>query len=224
MLSLSQTLIKLTAPGIPDIYQGSELWDLRLVDPDNRDAGGLRRSTRGCLRDVMSPDRSAFMSRLEDGDPKLRLIATALAVRARHIPRPSAVTPDISASRRSVRARITRSASPRTRPDGQPVTVTIAFRWPLLLRPGWQDTLVQLPDGGWRDALTGSRGRWRRAAPRDAARRGAGRAAGARVTTRRISVWAPVASGVDLARGRPHVPMEESGGGWFACNARPCRR
>ena len=35
-LSLSQTLIKLTAPGIPDIYQGSELWDLRLVDPDNR--------------------------------------------------------------------------------------------------------------------------------------------------------------------------------------------
>ena len=36
MLSLSQTLIKLTAPGIPDVYQGSELWDLRLVDPDNR--------------------------------------------------------------------------------------------------------------------------------------------------------------------------------------------
>ena len=36
MLSLSQTLIKLTVPGIPDIYQGSELWDLRLVDPDNR--------------------------------------------------------------------------------------------------------------------------------------------------------------------------------------------
>jgi (1->4)-alpha-D-glucan 1-alpha-D-glucosylmutase len=34
--SLSQTLIKLTAPGIPDIYRGSELWDLSLVDPDNR--------------------------------------------------------------------------------------------------------------------------------------------------------------------------------------------
>jgi (1->4)-alpha-D-glucan 1-alpha-D-glucosylmutase len=34
--SLSQTLVKLTMPGVPDIYQGSELWDLRLVDPDNR--------------------------------------------------------------------------------------------------------------------------------------------------------------------------------------------
>ncbi len=34
--SLSQTLLKLTSPGVPDIYQGTELWDLSLVDPDNR--------------------------------------------------------------------------------------------------------------------------------------------------------------------------------------------
>src|SRR5262249_26018482 len=34
--ALAQTLLKITAPGIPDIYQGSELWDLSLVDPDNR--------------------------------------------------------------------------------------------------------------------------------------------------------------------------------------------
>src|SRR6185437_14489748 len=34
--SLSQALLKLTAPGVPDIYQGRELWDFRLVDPDNR--------------------------------------------------------------------------------------------------------------------------------------------------------------------------------------------
>lgn len=34
--SLSQSLIKLTAPGIPDIYQGAEMWDLSFVDPDNR--------------------------------------------------------------------------------------------------------------------------------------------------------------------------------------------
>ena len=36
--SLAQTAIKLTAPGVPDIYQGSELWELSLVDPDNRRA------------------------------------------------------------------------------------------------------------------------------------------------------------------------------------------
>src|SRR5690606_36984681 len=34
--SLSQTLLKLTSPGVPDIYQGNELWDFSLVDPDNR--------------------------------------------------------------------------------------------------------------------------------------------------------------------------------------------
>ena len=34
--SLAQTLLKLTSPGIPDLYQGTELWDLSLVDPDNR--------------------------------------------------------------------------------------------------------------------------------------------------------------------------------------------
>jgi (1->4)-alpha-D-glucan 1-alpha-D-glucosylmutase len=34
--SLSQTLLKLTCPGVPDIYQGNELWDFSLVDPDNR--------------------------------------------------------------------------------------------------------------------------------------------------------------------------------------------
>ena len=34
--SLSQTLLKLTAPGVPDIYQGNELWDFSMVDPDNR--------------------------------------------------------------------------------------------------------------------------------------------------------------------------------------------
>jgi (1->4)-alpha-D-glucan 1-alpha-D-glucosylmutase len=34
--SLGQLVIKITAPGIPDIYQGTELWDLSFVDPDNR--------------------------------------------------------------------------------------------------------------------------------------------------------------------------------------------
>src|ERR1700692_4855594 len=44
--SLSQTLLKLTSPGVPDIYQGNEVWDFSLVDPDNRRAVdyGRRRS------------------------------------------------------------------------------------------------------------------------------------------------------------------------------------
>jgi (1->4)-alpha-D-glucan 1-alpha-D-glucosylmutase len=152
-LSLSQTLIKLTAPGIPDIYQGSELWDLRLVDPDNRTPVDYY-VRRMLLRDVMTPDVGSFMSQLADGAPKLRLIATALAVRARH---PEAYINESGYQR--VAATGVRAdhaiCFARTRADEQPVTVTIAFRWPLLLRPGWQETLVHLPEGRWRDALTG---------------------------------------------------------------------
>lgn len=51
--SLSQAVIKLTAPGIPDIYQGCELWDLSLVDPDNR-------------RPVDFADREQRLARLDD--------------------------------------------------------------------------------------------------------------------------------------------------------------
>jgi (1->4)-alpha-D-glucan 1-alpha-D-glucosylmutase len=51
--SLSQVLIKLTAPGVPDIYQGNELWDLSLVDPDNRRAVDYARRQR-CLKELMA--------------------------------------------------------------------------------------------------------------------------------------------------------------------------
>jgi (1->4)-alpha-D-glucan 1-alpha-D-glucosylmutase len=47
--SLSQTLLKLTAPGVPDIYQGNEIWDLSLVDPDNR-----RPVDYECRRQILS--------------------------------------------------------------------------------------------------------------------------------------------------------------------------
>ncbi|GAA4205368.1 hypothetical protein GCM10022289_24660 [Pedobacter jeongneungensis] len=55
--SLSQLLLKFTCPGIPDIYQGTELWDLSLVDPDNR-------------RAVDYQKRVGFIADLEDSTPK----------------------------------------------------------------------------------------------------------------------------------------------------------
>jgi len=65
--ALGQLLLKLTVPGVPDIYQGDELLDLSLVDPDNR-------------RPV---DWDARRAALADPPPKLRLIQRALALRAR---------------------------------------------------------------------------------------------------------------------------------------------
>jgi (1->4)-alpha-D-glucan 1-alpha-D-glucosylmutase len=154
ILSLSQTLIKLTAPGIPDIYQGSELWDLRLVDPDNRTAVDYAMRLR-LLREANGTHRVPFMSRLGDGAPKLRLIARALEVRARHV---DAFGPGSGYQRVAVSGPRAEHAIcfTRMRADAQPVTVTVALRWPISLRAGWQDTVVHLPEGRWRDALTGS--------------------------------------------------------------------
>jgi (1->4)-alpha-D-glucan 1-alpha-D-glucosylmutase len=66
-IALAQTLLKLTCPGVPDIYQGDELESLSLVDPDNR-------------RQV---DWDARRCALADPPPKLRAIRETLAVRAR---------------------------------------------------------------------------------------------------------------------------------------------
>jgi (1->4)-alpha-D-glucan 1-alpha-D-glucosylmutase len=152
--SLSQSLIKLTAPGTPDIYQGSELWDLRLVDPDNRTPVDFA-TRRRLLHDVTRAGGGAFLSGIEDGAPKLRLIAGALAVRARHLDafgRDSGYQQVPASGSRAEHA----ICFARTNADAQPVTVTVAVRWPILLRSGWWDTVVQLPEGRWRDALTGS--------------------------------------------------------------------
>jgi (1->4)-alpha-D-glucan 1-alpha-D-glucosylmutase len=85
--SLSQTLLKLAAPGIPDVYQGSEMWDLRMVDPDNRsaveytcrvetlDAIQSRTPSSGFLRELLQSP--------EDGRCKLFVIEKALSLRKR---------------------------------------------------------------------------------------------------------------------------------------------
>ncbi len=90
--SLAQTLVKITAPGVPDFYQGSELWDLNLVDPDNRRPVDwqLRRHMFEELTRAADavPGRAAFahelVDRKDDGRVKLYLIRQALACRNAH--------------------------------------------------------------------------------------------------------------------------------------------
>jgi (1->4)-alpha-D-glucan 1-alpha-D-glucosylmutase len=88
--SLSQTLLKLTSPGMPDIYQGNDLWDFSLVDPDNRRQVNYsrRRDTFESLRNA-SHDPAALISRLlatpEDGGIKQYVTWKALCLR-RHEP------------------------------------------------------------------------------------------------------------------------------------------
>jgi len=83
--SLSQALLKLTSPGVPDVYQGNELWDFSLVDPDNRRPVdyALRRSL---LEDLQAspPDLAGLLTNWTDGRVKLWLTHAALTFRRDH--------------------------------------------------------------------------------------------------------------------------------------------
>jgi (1->4)-alpha-D-glucan 1-alpha-D-glucosylmutase len=85
--SLSQTLIKITAGGVPDVYQGTELWDLNLVDPDNRRPvdfavrqAFLSEMKERSVKDLPELIRELLTTR-EDGRVKLFLIWKALGIR-----------------------------------------------------------------------------------------------------------------------------------------------
>lgn len=78
---LSQTLLRLTVPGVPDLYQGCEFWDFSLVDPDNRRAVDYEQRER-VLGEAMDFDMAAAC--WETGAVKQTLIHALLACRRRH--------------------------------------------------------------------------------------------------------------------------------------------
>jgi (1->4)-alpha-D-glucan 1-alpha-D-glucosylmutase len=87
---LAQILLKITCPGVPDFYQGSELWDFRLVDPDNRgpvDFGERSRLLESVVRQSDAGLASAardFVEHWHDGRIKLHVIRKTLAYRLKH--------------------------------------------------------------------------------------------------------------------------------------------
>jgi (1->4)-alpha-D-glucan 1-alpha-D-glucosylmutase len=86
--ALAQHLLKLTAPGAPDIYQGTELWDFSLVDPDNRRPVAYQSRTRAlhALRRRRATSRlcAELLETWEDGRIKLYVTRSALAMRREH--------------------------------------------------------------------------------------------------------------------------------------------
>jgi (1->4)-alpha-D-glucan 1-alpha-D-glucosylmutase len=87
--SLSQLLIKMTAPGVPDFYQGTEFWDFSLVDPDNRRPVDFihRRGMLNAIQAGFQNDRESLiddlLASMEDGRVKMFLIWRALSARRR---------------------------------------------------------------------------------------------------------------------------------------------
>ncbi len=137
LVSLAQTVLLLTAPGVPDIYQGTELWSLALVDPDNRVPVDFE--SRAKALQEMSRD---------EGSVKLWAIARLLRERA--------ARPELFAGREHVALNAT----------GGKARHAVAFvRGPLLvvvprlvagLNGDWADTSLDLPPGSWRNLFTGA--------------------------------------------------------------------
>ena len=133
--ALGQKLIALTAPGIPDVYQGTELWEDSLVDPDNRRAVDYR----------------VRREALTGGDhPKMRVVRAALALRRE---RPDTFT---GGDHRPVLADGDAAEHLIAFTRDSDVLVA-ASRWTVrLAENGWGDTSLALPDGTWTDRLTGT--------------------------------------------------------------------
>ncbi|MEL6813740.1 MAG: malto-oligosyltrehalose synthase [Cyanobacteria bacterium J06598_3] len=156
--SLSQLLIKLTAPGIPDFYQGTELWDLSLVDPDNRRAVDYTKRLKA-LQDIQSrwqKQPAALIKTLlknrTDGRVKLFLTLRGLAARNyfRNVFRGGAYLP----------LKVTGEKADHiiafARHKGEHTVITVVPRFLTgLVQPDelplgkkvWGDTAIQLPSG-----------------------------------------------------------------------------
>lgn len=76
---LAQSLLRITVPGVPDLYQGDEFWDLSLVDPDNRQAVDFSVRQR-----ALAAEPQALLERWRDGHLKQALIAQVLNLRKAH--------------------------------------------------------------------------------------------------------------------------------------------
>jgi (1->4)-alpha-D-glucan 1-alpha-D-glucosylmutase len=140
---LAQQLLKLTIPGVPDLYQGSELWYRALVDPDNRtrvDYACRQKQLEGLTR--LTPEQ--VLSRMDDGVPKLWTTQRALRLKARHA--------DLGASSPYVPLDVHGPAADRVVAflRGHGIAVVVPIRaW----APQWGDTRVQLPEGAWTHVL-----------------------------------------------------------------------
>jgi (1->4)-alpha-D-glucan 1-alpha-D-glucosylmutase len=152
--SLAQTLIKLTAPGVPDIYQGCELWDLSLCDPDNRRPVDFALRQR-LLDELDELSCVEVMQRLDAGLPKLWLIRAALRLR-RELP----ACFDANAAYAPLHATGERREHVVAFLRGGQCLTVVPRLWASLPHATtgaqwgeWGDTQLNLPRGNWRNCL-----------------------------------------------------------------------
>jgi (1->4)-alpha-D-glucan 1-alpha-D-glucosylmutase len=147
--SLAQTLIKMIAPGVPDFYQGTELWDLSLVDPDNRRPVdfALRAQLLERCRDLAAPE---VVRHWDSGLPKLWMIHRVLTLRRR---RPS----DFVAQSRyhPLVAQGAHLGNLFAFRRGESL-IAVVPRFSMTVAGNWEDTQLRLPRGVWKNWFSGA--------------------------------------------------------------------
>ena len=148
--SLSATLLKLTSPGVPDTYQGTELWDLSLVDPDNRRPVDYE-TRRKLLSEMKDMQVGEVMKRMDDGLPKLWTIYKTLRVRTERR--------DSFGERGTYKpiqagGELRQSVVSYGRADD---VVVVVPRLVMKTLNGWGDTSISLPSGEWTNVLSGEK-------------------------------------------------------------------
>lgn len=161
---LAQMVLRLTCPGVPDLYQGCEWWDFSLVDPDNRRPVDYAARMATLERDA---PLDALMTAWRDGRIKQTVLARILAIRKQHA--------TLFANGRYLPLAIAGAHSKHAlaflRSDANESALVVVTRLahallasrgvPHVLPSNWGDTTIQLPalvsKSPWRDVLTGAR-------------------------------------------------------------------
>ncbi|MCD2185677.1 malto-oligosyltrehalose synthase [Actinomycetospora soli] len=150
--ALGQKLLQIAGPGVPDVYQGTELFEYSLVDPDNRRPVEFARR-----RELLARIDGGWMPPGDDPDGASKLLVTAAALRLRRF-RPELFDgyAPLPASGPAAEHAV---AFARGGPAGRERLVVVATRLPVGLEAagGWADTVLPLPGGAsdWTDMVTG---------------------------------------------------------------------
>ncbi len=159
---LTQTLLKIAAPGVPDVYQGTECWDFSLVDPDNRRPVDFD-ERRAMLTQLTMRDPASLLQDWRCGAPKMHVLKSGLGLRSR--------LPDLFEKGAyvplTVEGPCAKHVIALARVYGPEAIIAVAPRLaygllagatePIISKERWQDTRIILPDEladrNWRNLL-----------------------------------------------------------------------
>lgn len=157
--SLAQVVLKVTSPGVPDFYQGSERWNFSLVDPDNRRLVDWT-DAEGFARAAAQRSWTDLLQHWHDGGIKVRLTQALLTFREKNLP----VFQDGDYTPLSTAGTFAEQIVAFRRAQGGREVIVVVPRLSASLGAAprgqsWQNTTVTLPAGAaeWTDVLTGAR-------------------------------------------------------------------